>query len=101
MKTIRLSERNWRPDDATLVHTGDYRVPQDLPEALAERALAEGVAVLVEEAALAGAPEPAPAPVASPAPAEAPTSQLEQEPAAAPAPAPTPRKSAGKTATKG
>lgn len=47
MKVIRFAERNWRPDEGSLVSTGDYRVPEDMPEELAQRALEDGVAVLV------------------------------------------------------
>lgn len=49
MTTIRFAEKNWRPDESTLVHTGDYRVPQDMSEDLAQRALEEGAAVAVDE----------------------------------------------------
>lgn len=104
MKTIRLSERNWRPDDATLVHTGDYRVPQDMSEALAERALADGVAVLVEEAA---PPAPAPMPPAAPEPATLPPPAAPNSPAETPSehasaqePAPAQRKGSSRPTPK-
>lgn len=68
MKIIRLAERNWRPDDATLVSTGDYRVGLDISEELAARAVAEGVAVEVvtdapvapDESSAAADQQPAP-----------------------------------------
>lgn len=49
MKVIRFAERNWRPDSRTLISTGDYWIPRDMSEELAERALREGAAVLVEQ----------------------------------------------------
>ncbi len=49
---IRFAEKNWRPDDKTLINTGFYWIPRDMSEELARRALAEGVAVLVEDDAL-------------------------------------------------
>lgn len=51
MKAIRIPEGTWRPDPGRLFHFGTYRVPEDMPEALAQRAVAEGVAVVVEDAA--------------------------------------------------
>jgi len=59
MKIIRFAERNWRPDAQTLISTGDYRIPLDMSEELAQRALAEGAAVLVAPAALERKPAPA------------------------------------------
>jgi hypothetical protein len=52
MKIIRITAQQgtWRPDLRTLYHFGDYRVPLDMSEELAARALAEGVAELVREA---------------------------------------------------
>lgn len=50
MKIIRFAEKNWRPDAATLISTGDYRIPEDMSLELAERAVAEGAAVVVEAA---------------------------------------------------
>lgn len=49
MKAIRIPEGTWRPDAARLYHFGTYRVPQDMPEDLARRAVAEGVAEEVLE----------------------------------------------------
>jgi hypothetical protein len=49
MKVIRFAERNWRPDARTLISTGDYWIPRDMSEELADRALQEGAAVLVSE----------------------------------------------------
>jgi hypothetical protein len=49
MKIIRFQPNNWRPDAATLISTGDYRIPTDMSEELAERALAEGAAALLSE----------------------------------------------------
>lgn len=49
MKVIRFAERNWRPDARTLISTGDYRIPLDMSEELAERAVREGAAVVVTE----------------------------------------------------
>lgn len=46
---IRFAENNWRPDAATLVSTGDYRIPEDMTQELADRAIAEGAAVLIVE----------------------------------------------------
>lgn len=48
IKTIRFAEKNWRPDSATLISTGDYRIPEDMPFELAQRAVDEGAAVVVE-----------------------------------------------------
>ncbi len=45
---ICFEDKNWRPDDKTLINTGFYLIPRDMSEELARRALAEGVAVLVE-----------------------------------------------------
>lgn len=50
MKAIRIPEGTWRPEQGRLFHFGTYRVPEDMPEALAQRAVAEGVAVVVEDA---------------------------------------------------
>ena len=51
MKIIRIPAPNtWRPDARMLFHFGDYRVPQDMSEELAERAIAEGVAELLPRA---------------------------------------------------
>ena len=48
MKIIRIPEPGtWRADANTLFHFGDYRVPLDMSEQLAQRAIDEGVAVLV------------------------------------------------------
>lgn len=50
MKMISISEPNtWRPDGKTLLHFGTYRVPEDMSDELAARAVAEGVAVEVAE----------------------------------------------------
>ena len=35
---------NWRPNDCTLLGSGDYRVPLDMSDELAKRAIAEGAA---------------------------------------------------------
>lgn len=51
MKVIRFAEKNWRPDATTLINTGDYRIPEDMPLELAQRAVAEGAAVVVQAAA--------------------------------------------------
>lgn len=59
MKVIRFAEKNWRPDDRTLISTGDYRIPEDMTPELARRAVEEGAAVVVVSA------EPAPAPSAA------------------------------------
>lgn len=48
MKIIRIpAPGTWRPDSRSLYHFGDYRIPLDMSEELAARALAEGVAVTV------------------------------------------------------
>ena len=47
---IRIPEPSaWRPNAATLLHFGEYRVPEDISVELAERALAEGAAALVKD----------------------------------------------------
>lgn len=51
MKRIQIPEGTWRPDAQQLFHFGVYRVPEDMPEELAQRAVDEGVAVVVEEPA--------------------------------------------------
>lgn len=38
---ITLHE-NWRPGDGRLLHPGHYRVPEDMSEEFAQRAIAEG-----------------------------------------------------------
>jgi hypothetical protein len=48
IRVIRFAEKNWRPDARTLISTGDYRIPEDMPLELAERAVAEGAAVVVD-----------------------------------------------------
>ena len=50
---------NWRPDDCTLLGSGDYRVPLDMSDELAKRAIAEGVAEY-RDAESARSAEPAP-----------------------------------------
>ena len=57
MKTIHFPDRNWRPDDHTLIHTGAYRVGEDISEELAARAVREGVAVAVADEAKAEPPK--------------------------------------------
>lgn len=49
MKAVRISEpATWRPDSKTLLHFGTYRVPEDMSEELAARAVADGVAQWVQ-----------------------------------------------------
>lgn len=48
MKILRIAQGTWRPDANTLLHFGDYRVPLDMSEELAGRAVAEGVGSLIE-----------------------------------------------------
>lgn len=55
MKLIRIAAGNWRPDGRQLFHFGTYRVPEDMPESLARRAVEEGIAVIVDEPVDAGA----------------------------------------------
>lgn len=55
-RIVRFADRNWRPAPGVLISTGDYRVPEDMPEDLAQRAVSEGAAVFVMP------PPPAPAP---------------------------------------
>jgi len=43
--TLRL-ENNFRPDERTLIHTGDYRVPEDMSEAMAQLAISAGAVVI-------------------------------------------------------
>jgi hypothetical protein len=50
MKVIRFADKNWRPNEATLISTGDYRIPEDMSLELAERAVRDGAAVVVEPA---------------------------------------------------
>jgi hypothetical protein len=46
---IRIPEpTTWR-QPGRLYHFGDYRIPEDMSLELAERAIAEGAAVLIEE----------------------------------------------------
>jgi hypothetical protein len=45
---LSILNANWRLPDGRLFHPGDYRVPQDMSEELARRAVAEGVGVLTE-----------------------------------------------------
>jgi len=50
VKAIRIPEPTaWRPDAKTLLHFGTYQVPDDISAELAERAVAEGAAVAVED----------------------------------------------------
>lgn len=48
-KKILRMPSNWRPDEFTLYHPGDYRVPEDWSEDLAARAVDAGVAVVVDD----------------------------------------------------
>lgn len=48
MKQIRIPEGTWRTD-GRLFHFGTYRIPDDMSEELAQRAVSDGVAVVVEE----------------------------------------------------
>lgn len=49
MKTLHIPEpTSWRPDAQTLLHFGDYRIPLDISEELAARAVAEGVGSIRE-----------------------------------------------------
>lgn len=50
MKTLRIASGTWRPDARTLFHFGDYRIPLDMSEDMAARAVAEGVGEIVAEA---------------------------------------------------
>lgn len=47
MRAVRIPEGTWRPGPGRLFHFGTYRVPEDMSEALAQRAIDEGVAVAV------------------------------------------------------
>lgn len=72
---IRIPEQpgTWRPDGARLFHFGEYRVPEDMSEELAKRALEEGAASVVgdaPDATVAPTPTPTPAPTAKPKPAK-------------------------------
>jgi hypothetical protein len=71
MRTIRFAD-NWRPDERTLIHSGDYRVPSDLSEELAQRAVEDGVAEVVKVAKPAAEPAQAAEPAA---PAEKPAAK--------------------------
>jgi hypothetical protein len=58
MKTLRIPEpTTWRPDRSTLYHFGDYRIPLDMSEELALRAVAEGVGTLIEAKVILQSPE--------------------------------------------
>lgn len=58
MKTLHIPEpTSWRPDARTLLHFGDYRIPADISEELAARAVAEGVGTVTENKLAAPAPE--------------------------------------------
>ena len=58
MKTLRIPEpTTWRPDGATLVHFGDYRIPIDISAELAERAVAEGAGTIIEAKVILQSPE--------------------------------------------
>ena len=49
MKLICIPEPNsWRPEPGVLYHFGLYRVPEDMSDELAQRAVAEGAAQEVE-----------------------------------------------------
>lgn len=46
---IRIPEpTSWRPDGSHLFAFGEYRVPQDMSQELAELAISEGAAVVVD-----------------------------------------------------
>jgi len=51
---------NWRPAANRLIHAGIYRVPQDLPAPLADRALRDKVALVVAGATPVPLAEPDP-----------------------------------------
>lgn len=69
MKYVIRFETNWRPDERTLLGSGDYRVPLDMSDELAQRAIAEGVAEY-RDAEPARSAEPAPGPDPNPEPTE-------------------------------
>ena len=46
---LRIESASWRLDGKTLFHPGDYRVPEDIELELAQRIVAEGAGVFVEE----------------------------------------------------
>lgn len=47
---IRIPEpTSWRPDGQRLFAFGEYRVPQDISQELADLAVSEGAAVVVKE----------------------------------------------------
>ncbi len=48
MKILRIPDGTWRPDARTLFHFGDYRIPLDMSEEMADRAVADGVGTIVE-----------------------------------------------------
>lgn len=58
LRIIRFAEKNWRPDARTLISTGEYRIPEDMPLELAERAVSEGAAVVVATDAPVQTPAP-------------------------------------------
>lgn len=58
MKILRIPEpESWRPEPELLFAFGDYRVPLDMSEELADRAVAAGVGTLVETKVADPAPE--------------------------------------------
>jgi hypothetical protein len=66
MRKVRITDRNWRPE-GFLFHPGVYRVPLDMSEAMADRAVAEGFAEEMQKPAVL---ETKPAPVISKRPAK-------------------------------
>lgn len=52
MKAIRIPEpTSWRPDANHLFAFGVYRVPEDISEEFARRAVSDGAAVVVDDEA--------------------------------------------------
>lgn len=49
IRRVLFAEKNWRPDAVTLIHTGYYLMPEELSPELAERAVREGFAEVVDE----------------------------------------------------
>ena len=56
MKYLLSIPAAWRPDGVKIIHAGDWRVPEDLSEELAQRAMKEAGAVKVNTV-IGGAPE--------------------------------------------
>lgn len=41
--------KSWRPTSGSLIHAGVYRIPSDLPQDLADKALADGAGAMLPD----------------------------------------------------